>query len=354
MPDLQEVFRVSTQKVHPEQGALDRQHRRQRRSARNRKAGAFALVAAILVVLVALGLTLRTGSEEQPAQSPSSPSSVPLRTTAPIGPPMIGTDGTTIQQLPPLPGDASAVRASPDGSALAYVYGGEVATVRMDGTDQKVLTSGLNDNNGDAQNTVSWSPDGSRVTYSSSGNIFVINADGTEQHQLTTTASGVGNYYPAWSPDGQTIAYWRGSTSGVDGGPPHADIYTVPAAGGAPTRLTHGGGPDIEPAWSPDGSHIVFRSGWDLRVMRADGTGQHVVLKFRNGPWAPVWSPDGTRIALLRYDPSERALDGGPLLRLLVLTLSNGRTADLGVRVKTDLNGAQWVSNDGLLVNRYD
>jgi hypothetical protein len=72
MPDLQEVFRVSTQKVHPEHGALERQHRRQRRSARNRKAGAFALVAALMIGLGTIVLMSRSGKSEQPAASTSS------------------------------------------------------------------------------------------------------------------------------------------------------------------------------------------------------------------------------------------------------------------------------------------
>jgi len=46
MPDLQEVFRMSTQKVKPDPGALERQHTRQRRRSVGKKVGAFALAAA--------------------------------------------------------------------------------------------------------------------------------------------------------------------------------------------------------------------------------------------------------------------------------------------------------------------
>ena len=50
MPEVQEVFRMSTQKVRPEQGFTERQEFRQRRRTRNRKLGAYAVVAAMVVV----------------------------------------------------------------------------------------------------------------------------------------------------------------------------------------------------------------------------------------------------------------------------------------------------------------
>ena len=52
MPDVQEVFRMATQKVRPEPGFVDRQFKQQRRGSRNRRSGALALAAAIGVVAV--------------------------------------------------------------------------------------------------------------------------------------------------------------------------------------------------------------------------------------------------------------------------------------------------------------
>ena len=43
MPDVQEVFRVATQKVRPDPGALERQQEQQRRHTTRRRAGAYAL-----------------------------------------------------------------------------------------------------------------------------------------------------------------------------------------------------------------------------------------------------------------------------------------------------------------------
>ena len=72
MPDLQEVFRMATQKVGPDPGALERQHRFQRRTAYRRKLGAFAVAAAIGVAAIALILVNRPGEDTTtPAATPS-------------------------------------------------------------------------------------------------------------------------------------------------------------------------------------------------------------------------------------------------------------------------------------------
>ena len=53
MPDVKEVFRVATEEVAPELGALERQYQRQQRAARRRKTGALA-VAAVIIAAIAL------------------------------------------------------------------------------------------------------------------------------------------------------------------------------------------------------------------------------------------------------------------------------------------------------------
>ena len=65
MPDVQEVFRMATQKVRPDPGALERQQGQQRRRTTRRKAGAYALAAAltaaIAVVAVRAGIAPPSG-----------------------------------------------------------------------------------------------------------------------------------------------------------------------------------------------------------------------------------------------------------------------------------------------------
>jgi Tol biopolymer transport system component len=59
-----------------------------------------------------------------------------------------------------------------------------------------------------------------------------------------------------------------------------ADIFTIPATGGAEIELTRNtAGVAGEPAWSPDGSEIAYSQGGKLFVNRPDGTGKTIVSK---------------------------------------------------------------------------
>ena len=80
MPEMQEVFRMATQKVRPDPGFVDRQYENQRRQSRRRKAGALALVAVLVVAGVVIGIsTLRSADEGK-----VTPGSAPTPTATPI------------------------------------------------------------------------------------------------------------------------------------------------------------------------------------------------------------------------------------------------------------------------------
>ena len=109
------------------------------------------------------------------------------------------------------------------------------------------------------------------------------------------SALGAGALTPMWlrdvriSPDGSKIAFtYKG------------DIFTVPAKGGAATRLTSNSAYEAMPVWSPDGRKIAFTSdregGADIYIMNADG-GEATRLTFNSAaetPWA--FTPDGSAI----------------------------------------------------------
>ncbi|MBM3929404.1 MAG: amidohydrolase, partial [Sphingomonadales bacterium] len=87
------------------------------------------------------------------------------------------------------------------------------------------------------------------------------------------------------SPDGRTIAFTL-----------LGDIYTMPIAGGAPTRIAEGLAWEVHPRFSPDGRRIAFTSdrggGDNIWVMNVDGSDKRQVTKetFRLTN-QPTWSP---------------------------------------------------------------
>jgi Tol biopolymer transport system component len=124
--------------------------------------------------------------------------------------------------------------------------------------------------------------------------VYRINPDGSSDTQLTNYSGQ--DWGPAWSPDGSQIVFvsMRHHSSG--------EIYTMNADGSSVVRLTTNTVLDGDPDFSPDGSKIVFvsiRSGsyGELWTMNADGTGQTLLYDSTGDDTQPVWSPDGTKIA---------------------------------------------------------
>jgi TolB protein len=165
-----------------------------------------------------------------------------------------------------------------------------------------------------------WSPDGEKIAYVTDPiddpQIHVMNADGSGRRWL------VDGNWPTWSPDGGRICYTDY--------PVGAEQLAVIGADGEGNRRLTGRffttGPNSEAAWSPDGTKIAFVAGTndeDIYVMNADGSKRARLTDDvpGNDHWPPTWSPDGTRIAFTSDGPRGGEIyatnsDGSGLTRL--------------------------------------
>ncbi len=103
--------------------------------------------------------------------------------------------------------------------------------------------------------------------------------------QVNLTNSPVDEISPAWSPDGQWLAYQSNQYNDIS-------LYKICVdcgVGSTPTRLTGSESNANAPAWSPDGTSIAYLSDNDLYIMLADGSGQRVLASNVHG--APIWQP---------------------------------------------------------------
>ena len=109
------------------------------------------------------------------------------------------------------------------------------------------------------------------------------------------------------SPDGKLIAFDM-----------LGDIYTMPIAGGTPTRVAEGLPYEMQPQFSPDGKRITFTSdrggGDNIWIMNVDGSNKQQVTKetFRLLN-EPSWSPDGRFIAARKHFTTARSLGTGEI-----------------------------------------
>jgi len=180
-----------------------------------------------------------------------------------------------LNQLTEEPTDTEPAFSS-DGRTIAFVRGGDVYSVRPDGSGQRKLTSGP-----ELDSAPLVSPDGRRVVFerraaaNAAADLYAVGATGGGLRALTSGADD--DRQADFSPDGRAIAFVRGSGGGAN---PNDDLYSVRPSGADIARLTRTGGVDeFKPRYFAGG--ILFSRGEstagpaayaDVYTMRRNGT----------------------------------------------------------------------------------
>ncbi len=229
-----------------------------------------------------------------------------------------------------------------------------IGAVNVDGTGAAMLRPG---------DAPAWSADRTRIVFTSTrcvdahddpnfvcaGRLQLIDPETGNVSALTGAVYGL---HVDWSRSNGMIAFDADAPAVGD----DRDLGVLRLSSGVATTLAIAGPRSKErPAWSPDGSRMVFVCKWatttDLCIVNADGTGLVRLTNDAEIDDNPAWSPDGTTIAFTRY-PAGRTDDASADLVLMKLATSQITTLTKGLETSWSPDGSKLVfaGADGLFV----
>ncbi len=306
------------------------------------------LVVAV-VVLGALGVSIRPSSAAQEATPASAPTSHPFAgetawiayySGAGIG--LIHPDGTDDHQVAAdaVPGEELLADWSPDGTRLVFTTrGGEVEPIyeyELATERSHQLFACEDPCIGDDEPV--YAPDGKRVAFEralapfvpdthqggevpSDCGLWIGELSSGEVTQITSNTDPPCDreYEAHWSPDGMQLTYWRDPHE--NGRPTGTAVFTINADGTDEQRLTDPAMFAGSPDWSPDGEWIVF-STYPLHTfqccqvsnlyrMHPDGSGVEQLTHYPTEDLRatqPRYTPDGQWIVFTSVTPETRSL----------------------------------------------
>ena len=267
-----------------------------------------ALFVALIVVAMPMVAPLRAATAEDRI----------LYTQTPDAPP----DGLELRFLDPATGSSimrshiisdAGWRASPDGTKLVLINFSGLRLADADGSNPVPLTDTIP---GEQHQFPAWSPQGDRIAFlqrsAGAAQVMIIDSEpGSAPVSLTDPMPDVRPEGLDWSPDGATLV-WSWSANNTSG------IELITIADGTTAAL----GTGRWPRFSPDGATIAFVSGGgSSQIGIMDASGANRVIHPQEAQML-AWSPDGTSIAwssrhlLGIYDPdteqSQLLITGNP------------------------------------------
>lgn len=189
---------------------------------------------------------------------------------------------------------------SPDGKSIAFVLikDGKKALAMIDSATGKTEILGPE---GQSPIHPSFSPDGKTLLYCTDDDLrppakneSQIYAMDLATRQVRTIISGGVNTFPVMSPDGRKIA-WRKVVGDMN-----SEVFVADADGRNPTNITKHHAWEGWPAWSPDGKTIAFagnRNGaWQIFLVNPDGSNLRLLAATEGRGTSPKWTADGKMI----------------------------------------------------------
>lgn len=197
-------------------------------------------------------------------------------------------------QAEAFPGDNGDIAYQRFYKGGSEIFSYDPATKKSTRLTSKKIESG----EGIAAGSPAYSPSGRKIVFTNAvkprtggprrNQVFVMRADGSKPRQLTSSKANLSN--PAFSSDGSRIVF-------VVGG----DVHAIDLDGSNEVNLTAGLATGAStPAFSPDGSRIAVTSGGGIVLIDPDGSNPvELTPGLAGGEYSPTFSPDGTRIAFV-------------------------------------------------------
>ena len=225
---------------------------------------------------------------------------------------LASADGKPVGVGAPIPAGSESLTFSPDGTQLAYRLPGSPASIVVadaDGSHARSITGSVAAASSEqlaVDPPFAFAPDGRRMAFTATDGSYrstrLVDVDGRNMTSLAPTGVAVADetFDPAWSPDGQWIAFMWSQPGKND----LVQIYLIhpDGSGGHVLAAANPNPADLELAWSPDPArpllaYVEGGNGSGGNIAIRDITAATPVYAGQNyGLWI-TWSPDGQQIA---------------------------------------------------------